>query len=71
LPDNCPVRSELGSQLINVIQDVYRLRADSGAAKAGSDMQTALLDLLLRARQNQRNAQRALSDHIKDHGCPK
>jgi hypothetical protein len=69
LSDCCPVRTELGKKLANAIQDAYRLRADSEATQRGTDKQTALLDLLQKARQDQRNAQRALSDHVKEHGC--
>jgi hypothetical protein len=69
LPNHCPVRTELGTQLVNAIQNVYHLRTDSEAAKPESDKQTALLDMLQKARQEQRIVQGALSDHIKEHGC--
>jgi len=55
---DCPVRAELALQLARAIQDVYRLRADSEAAKIGSD-NTFLFDLLREARKDQRNARRA------------
>jgi hypothetical protein len=65
---DCPVRAALGLQLANAIQDVFRLRADSEAAKIGSD-NTFLFDLLREARKDQRNARRALLDHLREHRC--
>jgi hypothetical protein len=66
---HCPTRSELAARLSRIIQDVYRLRADSEAAKTRSEQQTALLNVLQKTRADQRVAQRALADHIKEHGC--
>jgi hypothetical protein len=65
----CPVRQELGSQLVNAIRDASRLGIDSETLHLGSYERTALLDLLQDARQDQRNAQRAFSDHVREHRC--
>jgi hypothetical protein len=69
LPSYCAERAELGSRLATAIAYVYRLRADSQAAKLESDKRAALFNLLQEARTDQRRAEHALSNHIKEHGC--
>jgi hypothetical protein len=66
---NCPVRADLGLQIADAVEDVYRLRADSLAATPGSEQQTAFLHLLQQARKDHFDAQRALTGHIREHGC--
>jgi hypothetical protein len=69
LPPHCVERLELGLRLADAIAHVYRLRADSQAAKLESDKRAALFNLLQEARTDQRRAEHALSDHIKEHAC--
>jgi hypothetical protein len=65
----CAVRAELGRKLADTIQHVYRLRADGNAAQPKGATQDALLNLLQKARTDQRQAEKAFSDHVKEHGC--
>jgi hypothetical protein len=65
----CVHRVELGQKLADAIQDVYRLRAEAQSAQSGSATQDALLNLLQKAREDQRHAEHAFSEHVKEHDC--
>jgi hypothetical protein len=65
----CAHRVELGERLTSAIQFVYRLHADSQAAPPGSATQDALLNVLQKAREDQRHAEKAFLDHVKVHNC--
>jgi hypothetical protein len=69
LPLHCTALVALGQKLANAIQDVYRLRAEAQAAQPKGDKQGALLNLLQKARIDQRHAEGAFTDHVKEHGC--
>jgi hypothetical protein len=66
---DCAARVDFGLKLTQSIERVYRLRADVQAATVGSERHKALVVLLEQARADRRRAGRALSDHLKEHGC--
>ena len=69
MKDSCEVRGKLRQELTNAIQDVYRLRAEFQIAAPGSDKQTAILNFLQKAREDQREARQAFWHHVKEHRC--
>ena len=69
MKDLCLVRGKLRQELTNAIQNVYRLRTESQIAKPRSDEQTDVLNLLQKARDDQREARQAFWHHVRKHGC--
>ena len=70
MPFRCAHRAELDQKLADAIQDVYRLSAEAQSAQSGSVTRDALLNLLQKGRQDQRHAEQAFLDHVKEHDCP-
>jgi hypothetical protein len=69
MPPDCTIRADLGLQIADAVQDVYRLRMNIETTASESASQIALLNLLHITRKDQRKALRALADHIRVHGC--
>ena len=61
----CKDRSRLARKVAESVAVVFGLRHQHGSTRNG-----ALLAVLLdQARESQRDCERNLSDHIKEHGC--
>jgi hypothetical protein len=65
----CARHMGLAQKLADAIQDVHRLLAEIEAADPGSNQHGALLNRLREAVADQRHAEQAFSEHIKEHKC--
>ena len=66
----CPERAILSKLVLDVVAEVYRVKAEYDSAKQKRSTNASALALALeRARASEAAATRALSNHIKQHGC--
>jgi hypothetical protein len=70
MEERCPDRLTLSQDLSAAIATVYGIRREHEVAKVRKAPNTgALLVALSQAREAQRRGERAVREHIKQHGC--
>jgi hypothetical protein len=68
--ERCPERSRLSRPVVDAIAEVYRAKAAHDTAKQKrADNEHELAIALRKARDAERAAERALGEHIMEHGC--